>query len=310
VSVVRRGGARLGWAAFVAIVVAIPSVASAEPSDIDKARAQVLFEEGRELLETGKIDAACDRFERSQKLEPASGTLLNLAACHERAGRIATAWVVFHDAIGAATRDGRADREAFAREHITALTPRLPRIVVRGHACTGCELFLDGRRVDRAVVSEVTPIDPGEHRLVMRAPSGNETEAVKATAREGDLVEMAVPSLLTPASTADAPPPPASSKRTLGFVSLGVSAAALGAGVFFGVRALSLGADADAACPAPACSDPGAVDLSQQADTSAWIANAAIGTAVLTGGLGAYLLLTSKSPSRSTANAMRGRIEF
>lgn len=85
---------------------------------------------------------------------------------------------------------------------------------------------------------------------------------------------------------------------------------AIGTGVFFGARALTLGGDADAACPTSACSDPNAVDLSRKADTSAWIANAAFGTAVLAGGLGAYLLLTSKTPSRATANAISGRIEF
>ena len=291
---------------LVLLVATTTRAAHADASEIDKATAQVFFEEGRALMEKGDVATACERFEQSRRLEAASGTLLNLALCHERAGRVATAWVTFHDALGAAVRDGRPDREAFAREHIDALRARLPRIVVRGETCEGCQLHLDGRLLDRAAIAIPTPVDPGAHRLVVRSPRGAESPATMASVREGEVITLDLP----PPPAEAAAPEPSRTRQHAGIVALGTSAVALGVGTYFGVRALSLGSDADARCPTTACNDANATELSRQADTSAWVANVAVGTAVLAAGVGAYLLLTSRAPSPSTQSAMLGRLTF
>ena len=59
--------------------------------DANPALAQSLFEEGRQLMSNGKFAEACPKFESSYKLDPAAGTLLNLAVCHEKVGRTAAA---------------------------------------------------------------------------------------------------------------------------------------------------------------------------------------------------------------------------
>ncbi len=298
------------------IGICAPAVALGRPSDVEQSMAQVLFEEGRTLLEKGDVPAACSRFERSQQLDPAGGTLLNLALCHERQGRLATAWIEFHDALAAAMRDGRADRETFAREHIDGLGTRLPRVVIRGQLCTGCEIRLDDQVLDRAVIGVVTPIDPGDHRLVVRAASGQASAPQTATIAEGQVLTMDLPDAPSAEPTAEqatvlgTPATPPSTRRTTGLVLLGTGAAALGLGTVFGVRALSLGSDAEAACPARTCTDARGVELSRKAQTSAWVANVALGTAVLAGGIGAYLFFTSTAPSRAARDAMLGRFAF
>jgi len=318
----RRAIVTIGLSLMSVAAFCAPAIAHAKPSEVEQSMAQVLFEEGRTLLEKNDVSGACERFARSQQLDPAGGTLLNLALCHEREGRLATAWIELHDALEIAMRDARADRESLAREHIDALGPRLPRVVIRGQLCATCEMRLDDHVLDRAVVGVVTPVDPGEHRLIVRAASGQASGAAIATIAEGQMVTMELPdapsggSAAPPAAAASAAPSPSpspamsSTGRTAGLVLLGTGAVALGASAVFGVRALSLGSDADAACPSRSCSDARGVGLSRSADASAWVANIALGTAVVAGGIGAYLFFTSKTPSPAAREAMVGRISF
>ena len=68
-----RGRRRLvaGLALMAALVV--PSLALA-----DVAAAEALYREGRALMEKGDLDAACPKLAESQRLDPSSGTALNL----------------------------------------------------------------------------------------------------------------------------------------------------------------------------------------------------------------------------------------
>src|SRR3954471_558336 len=80
----------------------------------NKASAEALFNEGRRLVQVGQLAQACQKFAASEKLEPAVGTLLNLASCNERQGRIASAWANYRDAAGLAKGRGENDRQDFA----------------------------------------------------------------------------------------------------------------------------------------------------------------------------------------------------
>src|SRR4051794_38040553 len=73
------------------------STASAEPRDA--AAAEVLFHDAREAMKANQYALACSKFEESQRLDPAPGTLLNLAECEEKRGRLATAWQYLKHAL-------------------------------------------------------------------------------------------------------------------------------------------------------------------------------------------------------------------
>src|SRR5215471_2500246 len=81
----------LGFA--TGLSVAAPSIAWAvSPA------AEALFQEGRRLLSEGQTDEACARFAGSFAIEASSGTLLNLASCHEKQDKTATAWAEYRAA--------------------------------------------------------------------------------------------------------------------------------------------------------------------------------------------------------------------
>jgi hypothetical protein len=142
-------------------------------SDTQVALAEALYQQGRLLVAEGKYDEACPKFAESHRLEPATGTLLNLAACHEAQGKTATAWIQFNEAFIASRRDRREDRMKFAQEHLAALEPKLSRLtlVVPAEADEpGLELWLDGSLVGLAVRGVPTPVDPGRHVVEAKAP--------------------------------------------------------------------------------------------------------------------------------------------
>ena len=113
--------------AATALVLAALVMARAEDAYADDTPiAESLFQQGLGAMERGDYGRACGLLAESQRLDPGGGTLLNLALCHERAGKIATAWARYHDALGIARRDAREDRITFAAEHIKLLEPRLP----------------------------------------------------------------------------------------------------------------------------------------------------------------------------------------
>jgi hypothetical protein len=107
-----------------------PGTARAQGSDADRAQAESLFETGRKLMAEKKYAEACPKLAESFRLDPTTGTLLNLAVGHRDEGRIASAWAEFKDAAALARRDGRADREQFAQEQVKALEPRLSRVTI------------------------------------------------------------------------------------------------------------------------------------------------------------------------------------
>ena len=109
--------------AIALVLVASPAAAQpdAGPSEAQKSAAQALFDEAGRLTKEGQIPEACAKLQESLRLYAASGTLLNLALCHERAGMTASAYTEFGDSLARAQRDRRPEREATARAHLAAL---------------------------------------------------------------------------------------------------------------------------------------------------------------------------------------------
>jgi hypothetical protein len=315
--------------AFAAALLAALEVSPAgADAASDRAMAEAFFQEGRTLLDEGKVVQACAKLGESQRLAPALGTLLNLGVCHEREGKLAAAWAEFSSAAAQAARAKDAERQLFAEERLRELGPRLPKLVVTSEeTLPGMQLELDGTLLGSGALGSSLPIDPGKHTMTVRAPE----RAVWTSAfelREGEQRTLSIPRLepltvapAAPLASAPAPAPaPAApvsdagaaredggggTQRTLSYVLLGVGVLGVGAGTFFGLRTFSQRDEADAHCPAERCDPTGYAGIEDARD-SALLSTIAFAVGAAGIASGTWLLVSAEPEQRSARLGLRG----
>lgn len=197
-----------GLLALVALLgVLLPARAIAQT---DVALAESLFRDAKRLMAESRFSEACPKFAESYRLDPGLGTLLNLAACHEAEGKLASAWAEFSDAAARAKRDGDADRQQFAEERVRAIEPRLARITISlqsGASVPGLVVKLDGREISSAAFGVAVPVDPGAHQVTASAPGKQSwAQNVQAPAQAANL-NVTIPLLQDAPAAAPAPAP-------------------------------------------------------------------------------------------------------
>jgi hypothetical protein len=267
--------------------------------------AEVLFEEGRRLMDAGDFAAGCAKLAESQRIDPAGGTLMNLAACHERAGRTATAWAEFNDALAQARRDGRHDRIDEASRQIAALAPQLARITVNAgtQAPPDLEVLLDGTLLGSASWGTPIPVDPGQHELRARAPG--RVAQVEHIAIEAGMTRLFVvpplesttaPSPIPRDSLEEAPMPAPHPLRFPALVVGGLGLAALGVGTGFGLLAARKKSDSESNCTPDghACSAMGA-SLLRDANNAAWVSDIGFGAGAAALAVATFLFFVTPS---------------
>jgi len=160
--------------------------------------AETLYRQARELSASGNYADACPKFAESYRLDAATGTLLNLASCHESQGRFATAWLEFSDALVQSQRERRQSRIKFAEERVAALEPKLSRLtLVLAPQVDESELTLalDGVGIGRAALGVPTPVDPGPHQVEAKAPGKKTWAASVEMGAVADAQTVTIPAL-------------------------------------------------------------------------------------------------------------------
>ncbi|MBX3126020.1 MAG: tetratricopeptide repeat protein [Polyangiaceae bacterium] len=310
----RLGAALLLGGALLGVVGESVAQVSAQ----DRTTADALFGEAKKLMDRKLYEQACPKFEESYRLDPLAGTLLNLAVCHARQGKTATAWAEFQEARELARVGGRADRVRLADREIKKLEPRLSRLTIDVPAAArvdGLVVERDGGRVGQAAWGTAVPVDPGLVRVVMRAP-GHQERSVEVEVAEAEQKSVSLEALeALPAAPPEVvrdpePAPPvaavsSSGQRTLGYVLGGVGVVGVGVGTYFGLRAISKEKQSDERCTDAGCDQRG-LDLSSEASTAATISNVGFAIGAVGVAAGAYFLVTaSSSPTETRARSPR-----
>jgi hypothetical protein len=300
------------WAWTIGLLL-FSSDAFAQAARDDRAAAETLFTEGRALMREGRYDEACPKLRASYVLDPALGALLNLAECYERAGKTASAWRTFHQAITEAQRQGRKDRETLAEKRANALEPNLSLLEITGTVPIGARVLRNGVEVPPSLIGAQLPVDPGSQTVEVSTASGSHWSTTVNVKAPG-VVRVRLPAsagapqpspqaqqYMTPGAaplvpdTAPPPPPPRettasgpSSLRWVGVGSGAVGVVGIGIGSYFGLRAASL--KSDSGCGAT-CTPEGAETLAD-ARTSGNVATGAFiaGGVLLAAGLLLWLL--------------------
>jgi hypothetical protein len=289
--------ARHGWRGALAAlsVLATFSVrARADVSGADKAAAQTLFDQAKDLLARGNAAEACPKLEESQRLDPTSGTLINLAACYEQQGKLAAAWSTFLQAAAAARAAGHLERDQVARERAAALENRLSKIVINVSPkdATGIEVQRDGVVVGKAQWGVPMPTEAGTHQITASGPGRKPWTVVVTAKGDGDTINVNVPG--ADHAPMPAPPPPEAlarsegldTQRTLAIVAGGVGVAGLVTGTVFGFVSKSKRDEADLHCVGSNCRDQLGVDLRGEARNAGNVSTVAllVGAAGIAGG--------------------------
>jgi hypothetical protein len=188
----------LRFVTATAILAASSSIASAQSAS---AQAEALFREGRELMTAGKTADACNAFAESEKLEPVTTTLLNLASCREKLGQVATAWGLFVDAARQTrtAKDAATQRmHTVATDHAAKLESRISKLTInvpQTSQIDGLELSRDGERVDAALWNHALPIDGGTYTISAHAPGSTTWTTQISVAAERDTKAIDIPAL-------------------------------------------------------------------------------------------------------------------
>ncbi len=277
------------------LVATFLSLVSADARAGDTAIAESLFREGKALMKAGDYGKACPKLAESQRLDPASGTMLAVALCHEKEGKVATAWAEYLEADAMARRKGQTARSEAAQKRAAALEPLLAKleIVVDDalRALPGLQIRLDGVVVESAVWGSAVPVDPGKREIEARAEGKKPWQGTVAITKPAEQASITIGPLddlpPEPPQQPALPPPVAESEDSTalwvaGGVIGGLGVVALGVGTFFGVRALDQIGEAQDRCPGDRCTDPEAVDLNDSGALSADLS-----TGLLIGGGGA-----------------------
>ena len=276
-------------------------------ADDNIAKADALFAEGIKLRDSN-LELACAKFGESLQLNPqAIGTLLNVALCDEKLGRIASALRRFQEARERAIELNFAEHLKAADQKIAALTPQVPRLTIRfaKPPLPQTKVVVDDRVVALSELEDLR-VDPGERTVIVSAP-GRIAFQKKVSIEQRQRLDVEIP-VLAKAQV--------SSRRTIGKLAVAGGAAMLTAGVVLGLVAdhrydaqfndTNTGPCKLQPSGPPACSEDG-FSAVQSARTFGNVGTVVGGVGLAAIAVGGYLWFTApKSPAAGTAERKVG----
>ncbi len=307
-----------------------PAYAQPVVAPDDKAAARSLFVAARKLMKQNKYDEACPMLARSLRHYRTIAAMLNLALCHDRQGKTATAWAEYAATIAAAKEAGDAERAKLTEQLVAELKPRLSQLtIVVSVMIPGLKVFQNETEIAASSYGQPLVVDPGEYRIRASAP-GYDWSTTVVVGGDGDRQTVnvrpgraptsvtakppaSVPPPTPPPTPPDSPPHPARGLGAQHYAAIGAGGLGLVGivlGAVFGAKANASWQDAKQhpACHETAegpyaCVDDG-LALADEATTYATVST--VGFVVGGVGLAAGLALWFTAPNdEQTATAVR-----
>lgn len=252
------------WATIAAVrayllclaLCALTRTAQADPV------AEQLYQEGKQLLEAGQIDLACDKLGGSYEREKLSGTLITLGYCREQQGKTASAWSDYKQAIVLAQREGREAFVESATRFADAIEPKLSKLTIHYSGNGAVDVSLDGTPLPAASLGTALPVDPGDHQVEASATGFHTWRGSVAVGSSAAQASLSIPPLAPAPVAVPEPlatqPSPAPSERDApeseggipvwAWIVGGVGVVCLGLSAGFIADTVGVGAEIDEAC--------------------------------------------------------------
>jgi hypothetical protein len=273
------------------------ALASRAFADTDIKAADALFAKGLALRETN-LEQSCGYFRQSLEKNPqAIGTLMNVALCDEKLGKIASAVERFSEARDRAKEGNLPEYATEAEAHLKMLSPDVPKVTIKflGERPAGTRVLIGERVIasERYDGGKLVNVDPGELVIVVSAP-GRLAYETKLLINKKEQKAIDVPELEKGITTVR------SSRKTIGIITTATGGAAFATGAVLGLVARSIYKKNHDECTPAAGGD--ICDPEQQSETERARTIGSVGTVVgaiglAAAGVGVYLWLTAPKES-------------
>jgi hypothetical protein len=272
------------------------------------AAADALFNDARAAMVAKRFDVACTKFRESNRLDPAVGTLFNLAHCEVQRGQLVTAWALYREVLEKLPPGD--SRTPVAKAQAQSLDGRVPRLTirVRGEMPAGTVVTVAGLALSPASLNSPLPLNPGRYAISVSSP-GRSPQKFSVALAEGDAAEF--PVFVGASVSASAPPvapssvvsqsEPASTdddddrknRELLAYAGIGLGAVGLTLGIITGLVGLHQESIGNQTCSdvTRTCNQTG-YDANQSAKSLATVSTVGFVAGVLAGGAGTYFWLT------------------
>lgn len=286
------------------LALTLSGVAARAETDIQKAAR--LFKEGRAAMNAGDAAAACPKFAEAQRLDPAAGTLLNLALCDEAIGKLASAFEHLKTVMTLLSPND--PRVKLVAEKIDSIAPKIPRLRLSTAPGAPEEMEIDRDGQGPVPIKKLGGqifLDPGDHVLVVSAPQRapkrytvtlGPNEVRSLAIEPGPAPEAPRVAPLAPSAPAAPPVAPASPVQArLGAVSIGLGGALLVMGAVAGGLAIADKSTVQNDCHGTSvCDSQAGVDAARRGRAVAIASTVGFIGGVALAGTGIALVVTSR----------------
>jgi hypothetical protein len=281
-----------------------------EPTAADKETARGLMDRGDELTAEGDKSGALKAYEGAYSFVRVPSTGAALARTLAALGRFAEAKRIADEVIAMPTRPNEPDvfvsSRAEAKQISADAAPKIAKLTVTIEGASGqsTTVTLDGKELSADELAKGIEVDPGEH--IVNATAADRKGETKATLAAGEARSVTLKLVAKKQAKAVAKPATTtSSKRTLGFVIGGIGIVGLATAGVTGAMLLSRDQKIKDNCPNKECNREGR-DLIDGNKPLFAINAVAWGVGVVGLGVGAYLVLSSKSGAETPTETAVG----